>query len=77
MSLYRIFFAHAQMLHINRIQAICRHIDFHTFRGQVYQYKLLQKSNLKLLSHKTAFLLATWPTKRFSELHALSMSKEC
>lgn len=30
------FFEHAQMLHSDRIQATCRHIDFHAFRGQAY-----------------------------------------
>lgn len=53
------------------------HLTSLLMSSAVAQYKPLEKSNLKLLSHKTPFLLAAWPTKRFSELHALSMSKEC
>ena len=40
-------------------------------------YELLEKSDLKLLAQKTAFLLAICSAKRVSELHALSVSDEC
>jgi len=39
-------------------------------------YKLLEQSDFKFLSHKTAFLLAIYSAKRMSELHALSVSSE-
>ncbi|XP_071400930.1 LOW QUALITY PROTEIN: uncharacterized protein [Centroberyx affinis] len=40
-------------------------------------YEPLEQSDLKLLSHKTAFLLAICSARRVSELHAPSVSDEC
>lgn len=40
-------------------------------------YEPLEHSSLKLLTHKTAFLIAMCSAKRVGELHALSISPEC
>ncbi len=40
-------------------------------------YEPLRQSVLKLLSHKTAFLLDMCFAKKVGELHVLSMSNEC
>ncbi len=40
-------------------------------------YEPIEQSNLKFLSHKTAFLLAIYSAKRVSASHALSVSEEC